>query len=67
MQNLMKAIRKTIQKREHKLVDYDRHRLALKKLQDKKDRSLSDEKQIFKVHIKQPPFPSVCHLVPFAY
>ncbi|KAF9357048.1 hypothetical protein BGX34_009621 [Mortierella sp. NVP85] len=49
MQHLMKTIRKTIVKREHKLVDYDRHRLALKKLQDKKDRSLSDEKQIFKL------------------
>ncbi|KAG0303341.1 hypothetical protein BGZ98_006778 [Dissophora globulifera] len=49
LQNLMKMIRKTIVKRDHKLVDYDRFRLALKKLQDKKDRSLSDEKQIFKL------------------
>lgn len=49
MQGMMKAIHKTIVKREHKLVDYDRHRISLKKLQDKKDRSLSDEKQIFKL------------------
>ncbi|KAF9973547.1 hypothetical protein BGZ73_003210 [Actinomortierella ambigua] len=49
MQNMMKMIRKTITKRDHKLIDYDRHRIALKKLQDKKERSLSDEKQIYKL------------------
>ncbi|KAF9112075.1 hypothetical protein BGX27_004024 [Mortierella sp. AM989] len=49
MQNLMKMIRKTIVKRDHKLVDYDRFRISLKKLQDKKERTLSDEKQIFKL------------------
>ncbi|KAG0001864.1 hypothetical protein BGZ80_006062 [Entomortierella chlamydospora] len=49
MQNLMKMIRKTIIKRDHKLVDYDRYRISLKKLQDKKERTLSDEKQIFKL------------------
>jgi amphiphysin len=49
MQNNMKLIRRTITKREHKLVDYDRYRLSLKKLNDKKERTLSDEKQIFKV------------------
>ncbi|KAF9419179.1 hypothetical protein BGZ94_009495, partial [Podila epigama] len=49
MQNQMKLIRKTIVKRDHKLVDYDRFRIALKKLQEKKERSLSDEKQIFKL------------------
>ena len=51
MQNLMKMIRKTITKRDHKLVDYDRFRISLKRLQDKKDRKLSDEKEIFKVCI----------------
>lgn len=51
MQNLMKLIRKTITKRDHKLVDYDRFRISLKKLQDKKERSLSDEKSIYKVRI----------------
>ncbi|KAF9431759.1 hypothetical protein BGZ76_011735 [Entomortierella beljakovae] len=49
MQNLMKMIRKSIVKRDHKLVDYDRFRISLKKLQDKKDKTLSDEKQIFKL------------------
>ncbi|KAF9090684.1 hypothetical protein BGX23_005802 [Mortierella sp. AD031] len=49
MQNNMKLIRRTMTKREHKLVDYDRFRISLKKLQDRKERSLSDEKQIFKL------------------
>lgn len=49
MQNNMKLIRRTMTKREHKLVDYDRYRLSLKKLTDKKERTLSDEKQIYKV------------------
>ncbi|KAG0214139.1 hypothetical protein BGX28_002655 [Mortierella sp. GBA30] len=49
MQNNMKLIRRTITKRDHKLVDYDRFRISLKKLQDKKERTLSDEKQIYKL------------------
>ncbi|KAF8930912.1 hypothetical protein BGZ52_000346 [Haplosporangium bisporale] len=49
MQNQMKLIRKTIVKRDHKMQDYDRFRISLKKLQDKKERTLSDEKQIFKL------------------
>ncbi|KAF8941966.1 hypothetical protein BGZ47_007003 [Haplosporangium gracile] len=49
MQNNMKLIRKTMTKREHKLVDYDRYRLSLKKLMDKKERTLSDEKQVYKL------------------
>ncbi|KAI1320000.1 hypothetical protein EDD11_002331 [Mortierella claussenii] len=49
LQNNMKLIRKTITKRDHKLVDYDRFRISLKKLQDKKERTLSDEKQIYKL------------------
>jgi amphiphysin len=49
MQHNMKLIRRTITKRDHKLVDYDRFRISLKKLQDKKNRTLSDEKQIYKV------------------
>ncbi|KAI7826019.1 hypothetical protein BC939DRAFT_486669 [Gamsiella multidivaricata] len=49
MQNNMKLIRKTITKRDHKLIDYDRFRISLKKLQDKKERTLSDEKQIYKL------------------
>ncbi|KAF9960210.1 hypothetical protein BGZ65_012636 [Modicella reniformis] len=49
MQNIMKMIRKSLVKRDHKLLDFDRFRVSLKKLQEKKDRSLSDEKQIFKL------------------
>ncbi|KAF9363765.1 hypothetical protein BGX34_003372 [Mortierella sp. NVP85] len=49
MQHNMKLIRRTITKRDHKLVDYDRFRISLKKLRDKKDRTLSDEKQIYKL------------------
>ncbi|KAG0276370.1 hypothetical protein BGZ95_007616 [Linnemannia exigua] len=49
MQNNMKLIRKTMTKREHKLVDYDRYRISLKKLNDKKERTLNDEKQIYKL------------------
>ncbi|KAF9562329.1 hypothetical protein EC968_005250 [Mortierella alpina] len=49
MQNNMKLIRRTITKRDHKLLDYDRFRISLKKLQDKKERTLSDEKQIYKL------------------
>ncbi|KAF9940344.1 hypothetical protein BGZ65_007235, partial [Modicella reniformis] len=49
MQNNMKMIRKTITKRDHKMVDYDRFRISLKKLQDKKEKTLNDEKQIYKL------------------
>ncbi|WVO16121.1 hypothetical protein L204_103788 [Cryptococcus depauperatus] len=44
-----KKIRKSIVKREHKLVDYDRHNNSLNKLREKKEKSLSDEKNLFKV------------------
>ncbi|KAI8084920.1 uncharacterized protein BX664DRAFT_338110 [Halteromyces radiatus] len=46
--DIAKTIQKTIVKRSHKLIDYDRHRLALAKLTAKQDRSFSEEKQIFK-------------------
>jgi len=49
LQTIMKTIRKSITKREHKLVDYDRHNNALTKLRDKKEKSLSDEKNLFKL------------------
>ncbi len=45
---IIKVIRKTITKRQHKQLDYDRHRATLKKLQDKKDKSLKDEKAMYK-------------------
>ncbi|KAK7514076.1 BAR domain-containing protein [Phyllosticta citriasiana] len=45
---IIKMIRKVAVKRDHKQLDYDRHRATLKKLQDKKDRSLKDEKALYK-------------------
>ncbi|KAK4057001.1 BAR adaptor protein Hob1 [Microbotryomycetes sp. JL221] len=47
--DLLKKIRKTITKREHKLVDYDRFNNSYNKLKDKKEKSLSDEKNLFKL------------------
>ncbi|GAA5837372.1 hypothetical protein JCM11251_002092, partial [Rhodosporidiobolus azoricus] len=47
-QELLKKIRKTITKREHKLVDYDRHNNSYSKLKGKQEKSLSDEKNLFK-------------------
>ncbi|RDA92525.1 hypothetical protein CP533_4163 [Ophiocordyceps camponoti-saundersi (nom. inval.)] len=46
--DVIKVIRKTVLKREHKRLDYDRHRAAYKKLYDKKDRSAKDEKSLWK-------------------
>lgn len=45
---IVKAIRKTALKRNHKQLDYDRHRTTLKKLQDKKEKNLKDEKAMYK-------------------
>ncbi|KJZ78286.1 hypothetical protein HIM_02324 [Hirsutella minnesotensis 3608] len=46
--DVIKVIRKTVLKREHKKLDYDRHRATLKKLQDKKERTAKDEKALWK-------------------
>ena len=48
LMNVIKIVRKSTVKRQHKQLDYDRHRASLKKLQDKKDKSLKDEKALFK-------------------
>lgn len=45
---VIKVVRKVNIKRDHKQIDYDRHRTTLKKLQDKKDKTLKDEKALFK-------------------
>lgn len=45
---IIKAIQKGLIKRQHKQLDYDRHRTTLKKLQDKKDKNLKDEKAMYK-------------------
>ena len=44
---VIKVVRKVSAKRDHKQLDYDRHRSALKKLQDKKEKTLKDEKALF--------------------
>lgn len=46
--DVLKIIRKTATKREHKKLDYDRHNATLKKLQDKKEKSAKDEKNLWK-------------------
>lgn len=48
-QSVLKVIRKTITKRNHKLTDYDRFNNSLTKLRDKKEKSLGDEKNLFKL------------------
>jgi amphiphysin len=52
LSEIIKVIQKTMIKRDHKLIDYDRHRIALQKLNSKAERSFSEEKQIFKVKKK---------------
>jgi len=49
LQGIIKAIRKNITKRDHKLLDYDRFNNSLTKLREKKEKSLSDEKNLFKL------------------
>jgi amphiphysin len=49
LQSIMKAIRRMITKREHKLVDFDRFNNSLTKLRDKKEKTLNDEKNLFKL------------------
>ncbi|KAH9824469.1 Protein hob1 [Teratosphaeria destructans] len=48
LMEIVKVVRKTTTKRDHKQLDYDRHKNTLKKLQDKKDKSLKDEKALYK-------------------
>lgn len=45
---VIKIVRKQATKRDHKQIDYDRHRATLKKLQDKKEKTLKDEKAMYK-------------------
>ncbi|KAG0018871.1 hypothetical protein BGZ80_006629, partial [Entomortierella chlamydospora] len=64
MQTNMKLIRKTITKRDHKLIDYDRYRISLQKLRDKKEKTLSDERQIYKAGGSASPDPSALSASP---
>ncbi|KAI9363996.1 hypothetical protein DFJ73DRAFT_480677 [Zopfochytrium polystomum] len=43
---LLDSVKRVIVKRSHKLLDYDRHRESVKKLREKPDRSISDEKSL---------------------
>lgn len=45
---IIKIIRKSVTKRQHKQLDYDRHKATLKKIQDKKEKSMKDEKALYK-------------------
>jgi amphiphysin len=45
---IIKVIRKAAVKRDHKQLDYDRHRATQKKLLEKKDKTLKDEKAIYR-------------------
>ncbi|KAF1815240.1 BAR-domain-containing protein [Eremomyces bilateralis CBS 781.70] len=45
---IIKLVQKTANKRDHKQLDYDRRRATLKKLQEKKDKTLKDEKALYK-------------------
>ncbi|KAJ6257957.1 Kynureninase [Drechslerella dactyloides] len=45
---IVKIIQKVLTKRQHKQLDYDRHRQSLKKLQEKKEKTLKDEKSVYK-------------------
>ncbi|KAI8085405.1 hypothetical protein BDF21DRAFT_415094 [Thamnidium elegans] len=49
LSEIQKKIAKTMLKRNHKLIDFDRHRIALQKITTKTERSFSEEKQIFKI------------------
>ncbi|KAI2473285.1 BAR-domain-containing protein [Annulohypoxylon bovei var. microspora] len=46
--DVLKVIRKTATKREHKKLDYDRRNATLKKIQEKKEKSAKDEKALWK-------------------
>lgn len=49
LRDIMKTIQKNMTKRDHKMIDYDRHRSSMSKLKAKEERSFSEEKQIFKI------------------
>ncbi|KAL8669780.1 MAG: hypothetical protein Q9168_005642 [Polycauliona sp. 1 TL-2023] len=49
---VIKIVQKSTQKRQHKQLDYDRHRTALKKIQDKKEKTLKDEKALYKAEME---------------
>ncbi|CAO1616996.1 unnamed protein product [Parajaminaea phylloscopi] len=48
-ETILKAIRKNVTKRDHKLVDYDRLNNSFSKLKEKKEKTLKDEQNLFKM------------------
>lgn len=48
LSEVIKVVRKALVKRDHKQLDYDRHNATLKALVDKKEKSLKDEKALYK-------------------
>ena len=46
--SVIKVVQKQILKRQHKQIDYDRHRATLKKYQDKENKDLKAEKAMYK-------------------
>ena len=48
LMEIIKMVRKTAVKRDHKQLDFDRHQATLKKLQAKPDKSLKDEKALYR-------------------
>ncbi|KAI9495909.1 hypothetical protein BDB00DRAFT_176877 [Zychaea mexicana] len=49
MHSVIKTIQKTITKRQHKLIDYDRYRTSHQKFKNMADRSPSEDKQVYKL------------------
>lgn len=49
LETLLKAIEKAITKREHKLLDFDRHTNSYNKLKEKQNRSAKDDQNMFKL------------------
>ncbi|RPB24292.1 BAR-domain-containing protein [Terfezia boudieri ATCC MYA-4762] len=47
LMEVIRLFRKTATKRDHKQLDYDQHRATHKKLQEKKERTLKDEKALY--------------------
>ena len=49
MHTIIKAIQKTITKRQHKLIDYDRYRNSFVKMSNMADKTPSEDKQVYKL------------------
>lgn len=49
LETLMKSISKAITKRDHKLIDFDRHNNAFLKLKDKTNRSSKDDQNMYRL------------------